>query len=182
MPRVITVLQNDHRNVSVLLQLLDPLASKVAPGTPADFVPILDIMNYMTRYSDLFHHPMEELVFKKLMERDDNTSPLVATLIAEHKFLGEKGRQLINSVRNVVNGFEPHEGRLAPERQDYATSLGKHMSREETEVFPLASKLLSDDDWAAIERGMVARADPLFGVGQEAQYVALYDRIVSAAG
>ena len=55
------------------------------------------------------------------------------------------------------------------------------MSREETEVFPLASKLLSDDDWAAIERGMVARADPLFGIGQEAQYVTLYDRIVSAA-
>ena len=67
MPRVITVLQNDHQNVSVLLQLLDPLASKLAPGTPADFVPILDIMNYMTRYSDLFHHPMEELVFKKLI-------------------------------------------------------------------------------------------------------------------
>ena len=182
MPRVITMLQTDHRNVGVLLKLLDPSMSKLAQEIPADFVPILDIMNYMTRYSDLFHHPMEELVFKKLMERDDNTSPLVATLIAEHKFLGEKGRQLINRVRNVVNGFEPHEGRLAPERQDYAIALGKHMSREETEVFPLASKLLSDDDWAAIERRLVARADPLFGIGQEAQYAALYDRIVSAAG
>ncbi|NCF81387.1 MAG: hypothetical protein GWP74_07200 [Proteobacteria bacterium] len=181
MPRVITMLQTDHRNVGVLLKLLDPSMSKLAQEIPADFVPILDIMNYMTRYSDLFHHPMEELVFKKLMERDDNPSPLVATLIAEHKFLGEKGGQLINRVRNVVNGFESHEGRLAPERQDYAIALGRHMSREETEVFPLASKLLSDDDWAAIERGMVARADPLFGIGQEAQYVTLYDRIVSAA-
>ena len=122
MPRVITMLQTDHWNVGVLLKLLNPSMSKLAQEIPADFVPILDIMNYMTRYSDLFHHPMEELVFKKLMERDDNTSPLVATLIAEHKFLGEKGGQLINRVRNVVNGFESHEGRLAPERPVFAST------------------------------------------------------------
>ncbi len=182
MPRVITALQKNHQNVMVLLQLLDPLASRLAPGTAADFVPILDIMNYMTRYSDLFHHPMEELIFKKLIERDDSAGPLVATLIAEHKILGEKGGQLLHSVRNVVNGFEPYEGGLAPEREDYVTSLRRHMSREETEVFPLASKLLSDDDWGAIERGLVAREDPLFGTGREAEYVALYNHIVSAAG
>ncbi len=182
MPRVITVLQNDHQNVMVLLQLLDPLASKLAPGTPADFVPILDIMHYMTRYSDLFHHPMEELVFKKLIERDDSAGPLVTTLIAEHKNLGENGGQLLHSVRNVVNGFEPHEGGLTPECQDYVTRLRRHMSREEVEVFPLASKLLSNNDWEAIERGLVARVDPLFGPGREAEYVALYNHIVSAAG
>ena len=135
MPRVITVLQKDHQNVMVLLQLLDPLASKLAPGTPADFVPILDIMHYTTRYSDLFHHPMEELVFKKLIERDDSAEPLVATLTLEHKVLGEKGEQLLHSVRNVVNGFEPHEGGLAPECQlkngsDLLKSASIHLSRE----------------------------------------------------
>ena len=181
MARVITVLQNDHQNVVLLLQLLDPLASKLTPGTPADFVPILDIMNYMTRYSDLFHHPMEELVFEKLIERDYSTEPLVATLTAEHKILGEKGGQLLRSVRNVVNGFELQAGGLAPECQGYVTRLRRHMSREETEAFPLASKLLSDNDWGAVERGLVAREDPLFGTGREAEYVALYNRIVSAA-
>ncbi|GMQ76842.1 MAG: hypothetical protein BMS9Abin01_2139 [Gammaproteobacteria bacterium] len=52
MPRVISVLQMDHQNVAVLLQLLDPLASKLGTGTPADFVPILDIMNYMCSEQD----------------------------------------------------------------------------------------------------------------------------------
>ena len=181
MPRVITVLQNDHQNVLVLLQLLDPLASKLAPGTPADFVPILDIMNYMTRYSDLFHHPTEELVFKKLIERDVSAGPLVAKLTLEHKILGEKGGQLLHSVRNVVNGFVPHEGGPASECKDYVTTLRRHMSWEENEVFPLASKLLIDDDWGAIERGLVARTDPLFGTGREAEYMALYNHIVAAA-
>ena len=182
MPRVISMLQKDHRNVVVLLQLLDPLAGKLGSGTPADFVPILDIMNYMTRYSDLFHHPMEELVFRKLVERDDGAAHLTATLSAEHKMLGEKGGQLLQSVRNVVNGFEPHVGGLAPECRDYVSALRRHMSTEESEVFPLASRLLSDDDWGSIERGLVARADPLFGTGRETEYVALYNHIVSAAG
>jgi hemerythrin-like domain-containing protein len=182
MPRVISVLRKDHQNVGVLLQLLDPLAGKLGTGTPADFVPILDIMNYMTRYSDLFHHPMEELVFNKLIERDDSAAPLAATLTAEHKMLGEKGGQVLQSVRNVVNGFEPHERGLAPECRDYVASLRRHMSREESEVFPLASRLLNDDEWGSIERGLVARADPLFGAGREAEYVALYNQIVSAAG
>ena len=182
MPRVISVLQKDHQNVGVLLQLLDPLASKPGTGTPADFVPILDIMNYLTRYSDLFHHPMEELVFKKLIERDDSAAPLAATLTAEHKMLAEKGGQLLQSVRNVVNGFEPHERGLSPACRDYVIFLRTHMSREESEVFPLASRLLSDDDWGSIERGLVAREDPLFGMGREAEYVALYNQIVSATG
>jgi len=176
------MLQNDHQNVMVLLQLLDPPESKPVRRTPADFVSVLDIMNYLTRYSDLFHHPMEELVFKMLVERDDSAGPLVATLSAEHKILGDKGGQLIHRVRNVVNGFEPHEGSLTPECRDYATRLRAHMSREETEVFPLASELLSKNDWGTIERGLVARTDPLFGAGREAEYVALYNQIVSAAG
>jgi len=181
MPKVLATLHNDHRNVMVLLQLLDPLANNLALASPADFVPILDIMNYMTRYSDLFHHPTEELVFKKLIERDDTAGSLVAALTLEHKTLGEKGEQLLRSVRNVVNGFELQAGGLAPECQDYVTRLRRHMSREETEAFPLASKILDDDDWGAIERGLVAREDPLFGAGREAEYVALYKRIVSTA-
>jgi hemerythrin-like domain-containing protein len=181
MSRVITVLQKDHQNVMVLLRLLDPLASDLTAGTPASFVPILDVMNYMTRYSDLFHHPMEELIFNKLMERDDSAASLVAALTLEHKILAEKGGQLLHSVRNVVNGFEPHEGALAPECRDYVARLRGHMSREEAELFPLASKRLSNDDWGAIERGLVAREDPLFGAGREAEYAALYDHIVSTA-
>jgi hemerythrin-like domain-containing protein len=182
MPRVITMLQTDHRNVLVLLRLLDPLESDLVRTTPADLFSVLDVMNYMTRYSDLFHHPMEDLVFKKLVERDDSARPLVAALTAEHKILGEQGEQLLHKVRNVVNGFESHEGGLAPEFQDYVTRLRGHMNREETEVFPLAAKLLEKNDWGAIERGLVARADPLFGAGREAKYVALYNHIVSAAG
>jgi hemerythrin-like domain-containing protein len=181
MPRVISVLQKDHQNVMILLQLLDPVTSKLTPGTPADFVPVLDVMNYMTRYSDLFHHPMEELVFKKIVERDDSAGPLVATLTHEHKTLGEKGGQLLHDVRNVVNGFEPHGSGLAPQCRDYVSRLRKHMSREETDLFPLASALLNDKDWGVIERGLVARADPLFGAGREVEYAALYEHIVSAA-
>ncbi len=49
-------------------------------------------------------------------------------------------------------------------------------------MFPLASRLLGDDDWGSIERGLVAREDPLFGTGREAEYAALYNHIVSAAG
>jgi len=49
-------------------------------------------------------------------------------------------------------------------------------------VFPLASRLLSGDDWGAIERRPVAREDPLFGTKREAEYAALYDHIVSTAG
>ena len=105
----------------------------------------------------------------------------MAALTAEHKILGEEGVQLLHWVRNVVNGFEPHEGGLAPEFQDYVDRLRGHMNREETEVFPLATKLLDNNDWGTIERGLVARADPLFGAGREAKYVALYNHIVSAA-
>ena len=68
-----------------------------------------------------------------------------------------------------------------PQCQDYVARLRGHMCREETDLFPLASTLLSDKDWGGIERGLVARADPLFGAGREVEYAALYKQIVSAA-
>lgn len=182
MARIVAKLQKDHQNVTVLLRLLDPAMEDSRPATPADFHPLVDILNYLTRYSDLFHHPVEELLFRRLAARREAIAPVVAELGAQHRALGEMGGELLQRVRDIVNGFEMLHGGFEHERREYASRLREHMRVEEAEVFPLASRILGEDDWGAIERGVVPRADPLFNAGREAEYAALHAHIVARGG
>jgi hypothetical protein len=51
---------------------------------------------------------------------------------------------------------------------------------EEREVLPLAERVLTDDDWADLDEAFSANRDPLTGCEPEADYHALFTRIVNA--
>jgi len=48
---------------------------------------------------------------------------------------------------------------------------------EETEMLPLAARLLSERDWSGVDEAVRHMEDPLFGPNTEARFVALRDEI-----
>jgi hemerythrin-like domain-containing protein len=54
-----------------------------------------------------------------------------------------------------------------------------HMAMEEQQILPLAERVLTADDWAELDRAFAANRDPLTGHEPEADYVALFTRIVN---
>ncbi len=69
MGTVIDRLHADHANMSSLLDILDRELDVVERAGNANFEIMRDVMHYLTRYSDLVHHPMEDLVYARLAER-----------------------------------------------------------------------------------------------------------------
>ena len=55
------------------------------------------------------------------------------------------------------------------------------MRMEESEILPLAAKLLHEDDWSAIDAAIAHIADPLFGGSAEQRYAALRKQIAREA-
>jgi hemerythrin-like domain-containing protein len=53
-----------------------------------------------------------------------------------------------------------------------------HMQAEELHVLPLASKLLTEGDWARINSEFAMNRDPLTGHHPEKEFAALFSRIV----
>jgi hemerythrin-like domain-containing protein len=63
----------------------------------------------------------------------------------------------------------------------YITYFRNHMSMEESKIFPLVQALLSEEDWAAIEKAAPFERDPLFGGSLEKRYEGLHQQIVREA-
>ena len=72
MSAIMEQLKADHGSISRLLATLEEQIAIVHDEENADFELMHDIMVYMTDYPERTHHPMEDLVFRKLANRDNS--------------------------------------------------------------------------------------------------------------
>ncbi len=175
MAHIIQQLQQDHLNVARLLDLLEAQTETLHDGETPDCLMMFDVMCYMRHYPDLFHHPTEDLIFEKLKERDPSACPIVDNLMEEHKALAEKGAQFFEPLQTIVSESMVPRETLESQGRGYIAFLRSHMDKEEDQVFPLASKVLREEDWAEIDTAMASKADPVFGKVVGGKYRALYD-------
>jgi len=171
---ILEQLKLDHENVAQLIDILDEQLDRIGELKSADFDLIRDIMHYMTHYPDRVHHPMEDLVARKLVERDPAAGDIVSTLSREHEGLGEKGQAFLEAASNVADGAMVLREELESKGRDYVAFLRNHMQMENEEFFPLAEKTLTKEDWNAVANAMEQKADPVFGPIVDMQYQELY--------
>ena len=167
----------DHVNFGRLLNLLE---SELAPlhdaGAP-DYALMLDIMYYMTHYSDIVHHPKEDLVFARIKAHDERSGPAVDALTAQHAQLREMGTALVHTLDDVVNGAIASREHVEGTARAYVSALRTHMRTEEGEILPRAARVLSESDWADINTTIANADDPLFGAQLEERYARLREEI-----
>jgi hemerythrin-like domain-containing protein len=181
MPDTLALWHADHVNFAWLLTLLEKqLALFHDEGSP-DYDLMLDIMYYMTHYSDVVHHPKEDLVFAMVKEREQGAAPRVDDLARQHARLKEAGDALVEALDGIVDGTMASRARIEGMARDYVANLRSHMRTEERDILPLAAKLLGQDDWSAIDAAVAQIADPLFGSSAEQRYAALREQIAREA-
>jgi hemerythrin-like domain-containing protein len=129
----------------------------------------------------LFHHPKEDLAFGKIEERNGSIRAAVEELMKQHALLKESGEQLVADLDGIMNGsIVPREHVEGPGRT-YVLNFRSHMEKEETELFPMAAKLLRPDDWSAIDAAIEPLEDPIFGKSAEERYAAIREQIAMEA-
>ena len=162
-PQVLQQLARDHANMAALLDLLDSELEKVRQGEVADFELMRDIMVYMTRYPDHAHHPVEDLMFRRWIERDENAHALAGTLGREHRGLAEKGEALASVLARVVDGAMISREEIETRTRDYSEFLRYHMKIEDERAFPGSGRALRAEDWEDIANALAEHEDPVFG-------------------
>ena len=70
LPDAIVTLSDEHRYLSLLLETLEEQLNATELTAAADFFLIQDIVHYMHEYTDAVHHPTEDLMFDKLVQRN----------------------------------------------------------------------------------------------------------------
>jgi hemerythrin-like domain-containing protein len=177
----IVLWQAEHVNFATLLDLLEDQLDLFHRGKSPDYQMMLDIMFYMTHYPDVLHHPREDLAFARILELDINSRPIVDNLAEQHVRLKVFGEALVRSLENIIDGSITSRDRVEVPGRAYIAEFRSHMLKEEQMILPLAAKLFSEADWAAIAAAIQHIDDPLFGAKGQERYSFLRQQIALEA-
>ncbi|MFT7461546.1 MAG: hemerythrin-like domain-containing protein [Planctomycetota bacterium] len=177
MKQTLVEIHNDHLNYARLLDQLKTDIEKLQQSTNPDFIRLYDIMNYLTNYPDVSHHPIEEIIFARLKRKAPESIGLINQLNSEHKELAKLGHILKEELQKVTSGAIVSKDNILNAAKDYCELLSNHMNVEESQIFPIIENMLTHEDWLLLDVQISALTDTLFGDAIQEQFSDLYKRI-----
>jgi hemerythrin-like domain-containing protein len=179
MHSTIRLLRSEHAAlVTVLRGLTSVLARSRQLNQPPDFRLLRAMLFYIAEFPERHHHPKESgLLFPRLRARTPQARPLLDRLDEDHA----RGDARIRELEHGLTGFEMlGESRRAVFESGLARYVDfhlVHMSLEEREIFPLATRVLHERDWEELDVEFASSGDPLAGGEPETVYAELFARI-----
>lgn len=170
-------LREDHRNMSIMLDLLGRQVERIRDGERPDYELIHDIMRYMTTYSDAVHHPKEDVLYASMRAERPECAKGLERVGPEHREIAELGEALRNDVEAVASGAPVTRERLIEDANDYLRTLRRHMAWEEEDLFRRARELAKDETEMFVDISNFDTLDPVFGPERQHSYENLLQNI-----
>jgi len=173
-------LYKDHYHFQRLLYCLQKeincydADTEESPNLPV----ILDALDYVQTYPERWHHPIEDVIFNCLLEKDITERAAIESLLAEHKELEHLTKRACQLFTAVANDCVVPIDELTDVARQFILRQSAHLDRENELVYPLMNQYLSQDDWDRIAQSLEQIADPLFDKPLQADYENLYQSIV----
>ena len=176
MSDAILQLRLEHSSIADVLDLLEDEIQRLQGGAPTDPVLLTLMIDYLRDFPEECHHPKEDLVFRKLQQRDPERAATLVDLGQAH----EKLAKLTERVSDEIAREAPTPP-LAAILREYLDTYRHHLSGEEREFFPAALDTLTRDDLALLDYELFDRKDPLFNDAAESHFAELRNKIQKRA-
>ncbi|MGI9249227.1 MAG: hemerythrin domain-containing protein [Woeseiaceae bacterium] len=135
-------LREDHRNMSIVLDLLDDLVRQASSGDDPDFELFDEIMRYMTVYPDAVHHPKEDVVYEQLRSERPDLAEGLDDVPADHRAIADLSSALRDDVEAINAGAAVRREKLIADTRKYTKRLREHMAWEEYDLFERIDEML----------------------------------------
>lgn len=171
----------EHMYFRRLLHLLQHEVDVFAAGGEPSNALMLDIIGYLREWSDGYHHPREDAVFRCLARRLPEWRGPIARLEQEHRVIAHAGQALRNLLEEVAAGSVVRRTEVEVAAATYLLYYGNHISSEEEDILTLAARVLTPADWDLARSAAPAGQDPLFGRHPQERFRDLRRRIAAEA-
>ena len=175
------IIRDEHAALAAMLRSIPLLlAQHRRHGTLPDFAALRAMLFYVDEFPEKRHHRKESaLLFPKIRARSPLARDVLDRLDADHA----RGERDIRDLEHALLGFEmvgePRRDAFEAAAERYVSFYLQHMGIEEHDILPLAERCLTAEDWAELDAAFEANRDPLTGHEPEADYRALFSRIVN---
>lgn len=184
MSNAITVLlgelHQDHRNMALLLELLEQESNRLVDDDNPDFDFMHDIMLYMTGYPDAVHHPREDRLYAELKEVRPKLTAGFQRIARDHREIGVQSRKMRDQLALIQSGNFVDRQSIAANLLRYIHSLRNHMQWEELDLFQRCQMMVADGHRFLEHSDKAECGDPLFGRQVEATFERLLRQILSS--
>lgn len=163
-PDILKALDEEHLYQQRLLGLLEKQVAALNQRRQPDYEVMHGVMRYMTNFPDRYHHPKEDLVFNKVVERAPSARTQVEDLLKQHVEIIARGAELLAVIdRCRADPAKADTQALRKSAHAYIGCLRRHMDVETLRFFPRAQRVLRPRDWAEVDARMKPILDPVFG-------------------
>lgn len=184
MPRAaLQVIRDEHAAVAAVLRSLLQMLERDPDEEPGRFFDVLRAMLfYIDEFPERRHHPKEsDLLFPKVARAAPQLMPVIQKLEDDHLC----GEHRVRELQHLLLAWELLGDSRRPAFDEaarkYVQFYFDHMRTEETEVLPVAQKVLGEEDWVQLDAAFRAKGDPLACGDHDPVYDRLFTRIVMRA-
>jgi len=172
----ILLLRLEHNRFDDLLDLIE---DQLDHADLPDRELLRNIVDYFSGYPERCHHPVEDLVYRKLRARNFVLASTVGDILQEHAETAELTRRFSKAVARM--GDDTLTAELKDIMQRFVDHYREHMFAEEKYFFTVALDTLSESDWNEVEFALFDRNDPLFDREVEERFSHLRGKIEDLA-
>ncbi|WP_299008241.1 hemerythrin domain-containing protein [uncultured Shewanella sp.] len=138
-----------HNNTSVTMDEVERLLAKLKANDSQlkDNDKLFHLLTVLHSQKESVHHQNEEVIRKRLVDNHVSLHPSILALEHAHKHFYD----IANSLKTLVDS-ELNRQEIIAIIEDYLRQYFDHIDTEENIFFPVANKLLTDEDWKIIAR------------------------------
>ncbi|MEA3393994.1 MAG: hemerythrin domain-containing protein [Pseudomonadota bacterium] len=180
----IRIIHDEHAALAAMLQSLRMMVQRGPASEPENFFDVLRAMLfYIDEFPERLHHTKEtELLFPPVRARAPHLKDTLDKLDKDHA----RGEEAVRELQHLLLAWELlGESRRAAfdaAAKRYLEFYLEHMRLEETVIMPEAEKVLTAEDWKALDAAFATNCDPLTGkYPRDPVYDRLFTRIVMRA-
>jgi len=173
-------LKMEHQAVRMTLRVLETLCRRMEqPGQAVDVEHIDQLLEFFSVFVDQCHHGKEEqLLFPALeaagVRREGGP---IGVLLEEH----ERGREYVRRMTSRLSEYRAGEASGSPgftrEARGYIGLLDQHIQKEDSVLFPLAEKELSEARKSELSAGFERIEVDRIGLGRHEEFHRMLDHL-----
>jgi hemerythrin-like domain-containing protein len=143
--RFLTVLMDEHRGFSSMLDVLDAVAGRLERGEPVPMPMLVDVLDFFERFTDRHHDKEEEMLFPLLAKHGigaDQT--VVSVLVSQHEAGRVYGTKMRKELKRLQQRDPSAASALAADARAYTELIREHIRIEDEYFYKLADQVLTE--------------------------------------
>ncbi len=177
MAAAVDAIRSEHRTMAILLDLLEQQVDAFEQTARPDYDLMKEIIDYFLTFPDLYHHPKEDLIFRKMKARDPEEIAKFGDLEEQHDKVSKRLHAFTHAVVNVMLEAEMPRDAFVELAREFISGERKHMQAEESIFLPAALKSLTEQDWDEIDGKVREFTDPLAHGVDGSRFVLLREQL-----